>query len=68
MEADDPRAAAELRQFDAEARKLTVEAEKLVVETRRLRQSINADRVKLGLALFAAGVAALEFAHGAGWL
>ncbi|MDE0348116.1 MAG: hypothetical protein OXM56_00175 [Gammaproteobacteria bacterium] len=68
MEADDLRAAAELTRLDAETHKLRVEAEKLVVETRRLRQSINTDRVKLGLILFAAVVAALEFAHRLGWL
>ena len=68
MEADDRRTAAELRRLAAETDKLGVEAEKLGVEARRLRQSINMDRVKLGLALFAAGFAALEFVHRLGWL
>lgn len=68
MEGDDPRAAAELGRLDAETEKLRVETEKLDVEARRLRQSINADFVKLGLALFAAGFAAVELAHRLGWL
>lgn len=68
MEADDRRAIAELRRLDAEAEKLKVETGKLRVEARRLRQSIAMDGVKLGLALFAAGLAALEFGHRLGWL
>lgn len=68
MEPDDRRATAELRRLDAETEKLKVQTDKLRVEARRLRQSINTDRVKLGLALFAAGVAALEFGRRLGWL
>ena len=68
MEADDLRAAAELRRLDAETEKLRVETEKLDVEARRLRQSINGDFMKLGLAFFAAVFAAVELAHRLGWL
>ncbi len=56
----DERATAELRRLNAEAMKLETEA-------RRFRQSTIIDLCKLGLAAFAAGLAALKFAESQGW-
>ena len=61
VDAEDERATAELRRLNAEAIKLEAEA-------RRFRQSTTLDRCKLGLAIFAACVAALQFAERQGWL
>lgn len=82
MEPEEERAAAELRKLRAEAVKLEAEARKLEpealklrreatklrAEVRRFRQSTIVDFAKLGLALFALGIAALEWAEGMGWL
>lgn len=68
VERDDERAAVELKRLAAETEKLRVEAEKLDAEARRLRYSTVMDTAKVGLAMFAAGVAALQFVQRAGWL
>ena len=61
MEPKEERAAAELRRINAEADKL--EAEEL-----RLRRSVLKDAWMIGLAVFAAGLATLQFANSVGWL
>ena len=61
MELKDETATAELRRLNAEAMKLEAEA-------RRFRHSTMIEGGKLGLAAFAAGVAALKFAESQGWL
>ena len=63
MEPKEERAAAELRRINAEANKLAAEAEEL-----RLRRSVLKDAWMIGLAVFAAGLAALQFANSVGWL
>ena len=68
MEPKEERAAAELRRINAEADKLAAEAGKLEAEEERLLQSVVKDAWMIGLAVFAAGLAALEFANRVGWL
>ena len=68
MEQEDARAAAELRRLDAETRKLTAEEKKLDEESRKLRNGIVMDAAKLGLAVFAAVVAAINLMGSLGWL
>ena len=68
MEQEDARAAAELRRLDAETEKLKVEAEKLDAEARRLQHAISTDKVKVALALFGAGIAAVKLGESLGWL
>lgn len=68
MEPKEERAAAELRRINAEANKLEAEADKLEAEELRLRRSVLKDAWMIGLAVFAAGVAARQFANGLGWL
>ena len=54
--------------LEAEANKLDVEARKLEAEVRNLDQAAYTDAVKLGLAAFAAILAALKVADTLGWL
>ena len=61
MEWKDDRTTAELRRVNAEAMKLEAEAH-------RFRQDMAIEGGKLGLAAFAAGIAALKFAESQGWL
>ena len=61
VEPEDERTTAELRRLNAEAIKLEAEA-------RRFRHSTIIDGWKLGLAIFAACVAGLQFAGSQGWL
>ena len=68
MEPKEERAAAELRRINAEANKLAAEADKLEAEELRLRRSVLKDAWMIGLAVFAAGLAALQFANSLGWL
>ena len=68
MVSEEERDAAELSRIKAETRKLAAEAGKLDAERQRLRRSIVRDTWTIVLALFAAGLAALQFAHKVGWL
>lgn len=68
MVSEDERAAAELSRINAETRKLAAEAEKLEAEEQRLLRSIVRDAWTTALAIFAAGLAALQFANKVGWL
>ncbi len=68
MEPEEERAAAELRRINAEADKLAAEADKLEAEEQRLNSSVVKDAWTIGLAVFAAGLAALKFADSVGWL
>ena len=68
MEPEEERAAAELRRINAEANKLAAEADKLGAEEQRLLRSMAKDAWTIGLAVFAAGLAALKFAESVGWL
>ena len=68
MVSEEERAAAELSRVKAETRKLAAEAGKLEAEERRLRRSVVRDTWTIGLAVFAAGLAALQFANKVGWL
>ncbi len=68
MVSEEERAAAELKRINAEAFKLAAEAGKLEAEEQRLRRSIVRDGWTIGLAVFAAGLAALQFANKVGWL
>ena len=75
MVSEEERGAAELSRIKAETRKLAAEADKLVAEVgkleaeqRRLRRSVVKDTWTIGLAAFAAGLAALQFANKVGWL
>ncbi|MCY4344656.1 MAG: hypothetical protein OXE83_13935 [Gammaproteobacteria bacterium] len=68
MDPNEERAAAELRRVNAEADKLAAEAGKLEAEELRLRRSVVKDAWTIGLAVFAAGLAALQFANSLGWL
>ena len=75
MDREAERSAAELRKLDAESAKLDAEAEKfdaeakkLEAELRRFQHTALMDTVKLGLAVFAAILAALKVAHALGWL
>jgi len=54
--------------MNAETRKLAAEADKLVAEERHLRRSVVRDAWMTALAIFAAGLAALQFANKVGWL
>lgn len=60
--------APEASKLEAEATKLRAEAAKLQAEKRSFRQSAIADFAKLGLAFFAAGIAALKVFDSLGWL
>ena len=68
MVSEEERAAAELKRINAETRKLAAEADKLEAEEQRLRRSIVRDGWAIGLAVFTAGLAALQFANKVGWL
>ncbi|MYE13219.1 MAG: hypothetical protein F4X99_16520 [Gammaproteobacteria bacterium] len=68
MEPDEERAAAELRRVNAEADKLVAEADKLEAEEQHLLRSVVKDVWMIGLAVFAAGLAALQFAEQVGSL
>ena len=82
MQLEAERAAAELRRINAEAEKLEAEARKLAPEAtkleaesdklhagaRRIRRATVKDAWMIGLAVFAAGVAALQLADSVGWL
>ncbi len=82
MQPEAERAAAELRRLNAEAEKLeaeaatlcaeasklVAEADKLEAEARRIKRGTVKDAWMVGLAVFAAGLAALQFAHRVGWL
>lgn len=75
VESDQEQSVAELRKLhaetaklEAEAEKLDAEAKKLDMEARRFRHGAATDFVKLALAVFAAGVAALQVANNLGWL
>ncbi len=68
MALEEERAAAELSRMNAETRKLAAEADKLVAEERHLRRSVVRDAWMTALAIFAAGLAALQFANKVGWL
>ena len=57
---------AETRKLAAEADKLEAEADKLEAEEQRLLRSIVRDAWTTALALFAAGLAALQFAQQSG--
>ena len=59
---------AEAGTLRAEASKLAAEADKLVAEARRIRRGTVKDAWMLVLAVFAAGLAALQFAYSVGWL
>ena len=59
---------AEARKLAREATKLEAEADKLQAEARRIRRATVKDAWMIGLAVFAAGVAALELADSVGWL
>lgn len=68
LNAEAERLKAEAGTLGAEASKLAAEADKLKAEAERLRRSTVKDAWMVGLAVFAAGLAALQFAHGVGWL
>ena len=68
MAPEEERAAAELRRINAEADKLAAEADKLEAEEQRLLRGVVKDAWTIGLAVFAAGLAALKFADSVGWL
>ena len=75
MVSEEERGAAELSRIKAETRKLAAEADKLAAEVdklaaeeKRLRRSIVRDGWTIVLALFTAGLAALQFANKVGWL
>ena len=68
LEAEARKLAPEATKFEAEANKLTAEAAKLQAEKRSFRQSAITDFAKLGLAFFAAGIAALKVFDSLGWL
>ena len=72
---EEERTAKELRNLDAASAKLEAEANKLDVEARKLEaevlkfeQTAFIDAVKLGLAVFAAILAALKVADTLGWI
>lgn len=68
LEAEARKLVPEATKLEAEANKLTAEAAKLRAERWRFRQSAIADFAKLGLAFFAAGIAALKVFESLGWL
>ena len=82
MQLEAEQAAAELRRLNAEAEKLEAEAatlgvdasklaaerDKLKAEARRIKRGTVNDAWMLVLAVFAAALAALQFANSVGWL
>ena len=68
MELKEERPAAELRNLNAETAKLVAETDKLEAEAWQIQFSVPMDAVKLGLAVFAAGIAGLKLAESLGWL
>ena len=65
---EEERTAKELRNLDAASAKLEAEARKLEAEVRTFEQTAFIDAVKLGLAVFAAILAALKVADALGWI
>ena len=68
LEAEARKLAPEATKLEAEATKLKAETEKLKAERWMFRQSAITDFGKLGLAFFAAGIAALKVIESLGWL
>ena len=75
LNAETAKLEAEARKLDPEASKLKAEAEKLKAEADKLEAeawqiqfSVPMDAAKVGLAVFAAGIALLEVAERLGWL
>ncbi len=68
MEPEEERVTAEMRKLNAETAKLEAEADKLEAEAWKFRLTVVMDGVKVVLAVFAAGIAALTLAERLDWL
>ena len=68
MQPEDERVAANRQKLSAETAKLEAEAAKLQAEAWKFRVTVVMDGVKVVLAVFAAGIAALTLAERLDWL